>query len=539
MFNQEPPELSNPYESDGLLQAYLDRKMGSDRRKMMDSKLTELGDLTSGKLFNCQLETLDEEPELIRVSPWGERVDRIKHTELWSLGREVAVDYDLVSLPYNQSNTPTDRIDQFARVFLYAPSSDTFTCPLAMTDGAANVLLESGNQDLIDEAVPRLTSNDLDEFWTSGQWMTETSGGSDVSRSNTVARKNDYGDWELYGRKWFTSAIGSDMALTLAKTENGDEDSLTLFYVRTRGPEGKPRDFKITRLKDKLGTRELPTGEISLEGTPARPVMGIGNGVKNIFPMLNITRTWNAVCAAASMRRGLDLARSYAKKRELFGGTLSEKPLHKRVMNRLEAEAQGAFLLSFKAAELLGSDDDELARLLIPLAKLYTARQAVSASTEIIEVFGGAGYVEDTGLPKMLRDAHVLPIWEGTTSVLSLEVLRQLANDETRDRLQTEIQKTTASSDLSQTGGVLESVSESVDEIFEWSMEHLDEPEVLEANARTISFRLGRLIEVALLARQRDWNAKNDRETGSLEAARILLDSTDSMRNQLGAPITL
>lgn len=534
MFTQDPPELSNTYTKDDLLKAYLDRRVASDRRRAMTEPLEELGALSAGSLFELQLETLDEEPELVRVSPWGERVDRIRDTEVWKRGRELAVDYELVSLPYGRSREPVDRIDQFARVYLYAPSSDTYSCPLAMTDGAARTLLDSGNEDLIDEAVSHLTSSDEDHFWTSGQWMTEATGGSDVSRSRTVARRGTDGQWELHGRKWFTSAIGSDMALTLAKIEDADDDGLTLFYVRTRDEDEKPRNFRIERLKDKLGTRELPTGEIVLEGTPAKPVKGIGDGVKNIFPMLNVTRTWNAVCSAAAMRRGLDLAESYAEKRTVFGGSLSEKPLHQRVMNRLEAETQGAFLLAFRAAELLESDETQLLRTLVPLAKLYTAKQAVTVSSEVIEVFGGAGYVEDTGLPKLLRDTQVLPIWEGTTNVLSLEVLRQLAGEATRERLREEFARILSECETPEASELAESANESLEETFFWFEKNLEDPEELEAAARSVSFRLGRLVEVMLLARQADWNRRHDRSLGSLEAARLLLESTGT--TSLGSP---
>jgi len=177
-----------------------------------------------------------------------------------------------------------------------------------------------------------------------------------------------------------------------------------------------------------------------LNGTPAQLVKESTDGVRNIAPLLNITRLWNGISAVALMRRGLALAEDYAQKRTAFGAPLSEKPLHLDTLAGLQAEAEAAFHLAFYVAELTGrsetgeiSDEDaQLLRLLTPVMKLTTAKQAVSVASEVLESFGGAGYVEDTGLPVLLRDSQVLPIWEGTTNVLALDTLRALNDDSFR-----------------------------------------------------------------------------------------------------------
>src|SRR5690606_19592262 len=324
------------------------------------------------------------------------------------------------------------RIYQFAAVHLFHPSSDMYTCPLAMSDGAARTLLVAGHEPLIARALPRLTSRDPQSAWTSGQWMTELIGGSDVGASLTRAVRED-GVWRLYGRKWFTSAITSQMALTLARPEGAGPGGagLAMFYVETRDAQGRPNGLRVDRLKDKLGTRKLPTAELTLEGARAELVGEARNGVRQIEPMLMVTRTWNAVTSASLMRRALMLARSYAGRRRAFGAKLADLPLHVDTLAGLEAEARGAFLLAFELVELMGRleageiDDSQraLLRLATPIAKLLTAKQAVAVLSECIEAFGGAGYVEDTGLPALLRDAHVLPIWEGTTNVLALDAV--------------------------------------------------------------------------------------------------------------------
>ena len=227
------------------------------------------------------------------------------------------------------------------------------------------------------------------------------------------------------------------MALTLARPEgNGPGGKgLALFLVHTRDAQGRPNQIRVLRLKDKLGTRSVPTAELELDGTPAILVARPSDGVRDMASMLNLTRTWNAVCSAASLRRGLALARDYARRRVAFGAPLSEKPLHLETLAALAAEQEAALQLTFHAVALLGREEagelDEaghaILRLLQPVAKLLTARQAGAGASEVLEAFGGAGYVEDTGLPEILRDAQVLSIWEGTTNVLSLEAFPRFA----------------------------------------------------------------------------------------------------------------
>ncbi|HEX2252680.1 MAG TPA: acyl-CoA dehydrogenase family protein, partial [Thermoanaerobaculia bacterium] len=435
-FLQDPPRLGNQFDDDRMLRSYLARMLPPDVRRDVEPSLAAMGELAGGALYQLQQADRTSEPRLVQWGPWGERVDRIEGTPLWREAERIAAEHGLVATAYERRHGRYSRIHQLALAYLFTASSDIYSCPLAMTDGAARTLLASGNRELIDRAVPHLTSRDPQRFWTSGQWMTETTGGSDVGRSETVARR-DGGDgdlWRLDGRKWFTSAAASQMALTLARPEGNGPGGrgLALFYLETRDAGGRLQNLTIDRLKDKLGTRKLPTAELTLAGTPARLVAGTEGGVRAIVPMLVLTRTWNAVSACAFMRRGLALARDYARRRVVFGGPLSEKPLHLDTLAGLQAELEGAFHLVFRVVELIGRQEagelDEagelLLRVLTPVAKLTTGRQVVAVASECLEAFGGAGYVEDTGLPVLLRDAQVLAIWEGTTNVLALDVLR-------------------------------------------------------------------------------------------------------------------
>ncbi|HYR10903.1 MAG TPA: acyl-CoA dehydrogenase family protein, partial [Longimicrobium sp.] len=412
-------------------------------------------------------------------------------------------------------------------------------------DGAARVLLDSGNQALIDRAVPHLTSRDPAAFWTSGQWMTETTGGSDVGGTETMALQGEDGEWRLHGRKWFTSAATSQMALTLARPAGNPPGGrgLALFYVETRDEAGTLRGIRIDRLKDKLGTRKLPTAELTLDGTPAIPVLGLGDGVRNIAPMLNVTRTWNAVSAVALMRRGLALADDYARRRSAFGATLAEQPLHADTLAGLRAEWMGALHLTFRLAELLGAQeagelDDAgraLLRVLTPLAKLTTARQAVSVASEVVEAFGGAGYVEDTGIPTLLRDAQVLSIWEGTTNVLSLDTLRALESAGGMTTVRAEVERCTVDVSHPVLVPVARAAARAVASAEAWleGAMRAGRAEV-EAGARRFALTLGRALEAALLASHAQWEAERGEQDAAPAARRLALNGLDLVHRPPG-----
>src|SRR6185312_10435856 len=507
-FVQESPRLANTYASDDLLRNYLEWKLGPDLLGSMDREFLELGGLAAGTLFELQRADRRNEPTLTQWDAWGNRIDLIEVTRLWREAEQLAARLGLVATPYERKEGQWSRTRQFALAYLFHPVTDVYSCPLAMTDGAARTLLESHNAQLIERAVPHLTSRDPAQFWTSGQWMTESTGGSDVGLSRTVARRDAAGVWHLHGKKWFTSAANSQMAITLARPEgNGPGGSgLALFYLETHRPDRSLNGIRIERLKEKLGTRKVPTAELSLDGTTAELVADIADGTRAIEPMLKITRTWNSVCAVASMRHALALAQDYAGRRRAFGLTLAEQPLHRETLADLEALKAAAFLLTFFVVELLGReeagqlDDDgrTLLRFLTPIAKLATGKQAVHVVSEALEAFGGAGYIEDTGIPVLLRDTQVLPIWEGTTNVLSLDALLRADPQRALAALRRWMQQATSGA----ADGVFKSsagiASAAVDHASRWLTSATDRT-ALQAGARRFAMTVVRAVELALL----------------------------------------
>ena len=528
-FYQEPPRLDNQFQSDRLLRNWLLWRLPKDVTDASWSRLDRLGRRAVEDLLNLGRDAEAHPPRHVPYDAWGRRIDEIEVHDAWKRLEAVSAEEGLVAAGYQRAYGSFSRAEQFARLYLFAPSSAIFTCPLAMTDGAARALELYGDEALKSRALVHLTSRDPATFWTSGQWMTERSGGSDVSGTETTARRE--GDhWVLRGSKYFTSATTSHMAMTLARIEGAEPGSrgLSLFYLELRDERGRLNNIRINRLKDKLGTRALPTAELELEGTRARLVGGEGHGVRKIASLFNITRIYNAMSAVAGMRRGIALARDYAHRRAAFGKRLAEHPLHLETLANLELEFQAAFHLLFHETLLLGRDEcgeadsreKALLRLLTPVVKLYTARQGIAVASEVLECFGGAGYVEDTGLPQLLRDAQVLSIWEGTTNVLSLDVLRALDKERAFGPLIEDIEARLKGVTLPVLEGSVQRVREGRGRLERFMDEvPAHARDAMEASARALAYSIARVYAGALLLEYAQHRAKSG-DDRSIEAAR-------------------
>jgi len=449
-FSIEQPALKNPYVRDPILKSYLERILPKDVFTEVEKDLRKFGGRIVGEIDDLGRQCEIHPPTLDQFNAWGKRIDSINTCHEWKTMKHIAAEEGLIASGYTDTYGQHGRLYQMVKLFLFSPSSGLFSCPLAMTDGAAKILSNHlhENEEYIGNAYKNLTSTTPSEFWTSGQWMTEKQGGSDVGNAtDTYAYLQEDGTYKLYGYKWFTSATDADMAFTLARVVDDENQydagtkGLSLFYLETKHPKNDdfPSGFnclRVQRLKNKLGTKQLPTAELILDGTVAHMVGKRSEGIKQISDMLTITRIHNSITSAAAMRRIMLLSKDYAKKREAFGSTISDHPLHMQTLARMDVESRAATFLTLEVARLLGvtehnnndvTNERNLLRILTPVCKLYTAKQAVAMISEGLESFGGAGYLEDTGLPTYLRDAQVLTIWEGTTNILSLDLLRSVA----------------------------------------------------------------------------------------------------------------
>ncbi len=529
-FFQDAPRLGNQYDEDRVLRSYLLRRFGKEKLAAIEPGLRHLGGRAVTDIQQMGDIAEANPPKHVPYDPWGRRIDHIEVSDAWKRLDGVAAEEGIVATGYERKEGDLSRVHQFARIYLFNPPSAIYTCPLAMTDGAARAIELYGDEAMKQRAYKNLTSRDPQEFWTSGQWMTERTGGSDVGGTSTIAKKDGDG-YRLYGTKWFTSATTSQMAMTLARIEGAPEGSrgLSLFYLELRDEQGRLDNITVHRLKDKLGTKALPTAELTLNGTRAVLVGGEGHGVRKIASLFNITRMYNACCAVSYMRRGLALARDYAGRRVAFGKRLSEQPAHVATLAELQVEYEAAFHLTFRLIELLGKDEmgtateDESAilRLLTPIAKLYTGKQASASASEVLECFGGAGYVEDTGLPRLLRDSQVLSIWEGTTNVLALDTLRAIEKEnafgpfvkDMRERL-----RAISHPDLRDSAA---RVLEAVDRIEAWLPQALAGGlDSLQAGARAFAFSLARTYAASQLLDHAEWSLREEQDGRTAAVAR-------------------
>jgi putative acyl-CoA dehydrogenase len=525
-FFQDGPDLGNQYEADKVLRSYLNRVIPGHIFAEIEPDLRRIGNRVVTDILEMANDAEANPPQLIPYDPWGRRIDQIKVSHGWQALDKVSAEEGMIAIGYQRKYGEYSRLYQFAKLYLFHPSSATYTCPLAMTDGAARLIEIYGDEELKDNAYRHLTATDPGQFWTSGQWMTERTGGSDVGRTETVARFEN-GQYRLYGTKWFTSATTSQMTMTLARIEDeygksvAGSRGLSLFYLELRDQHGNLNNISINRLKDKLGTKALPTAELTLNGTAAKLVGGAGGGVKKIASLFNITRIYNAKSAISLMRRGIALARDYALRREAFGKKLAEHPLHLETLARLEVEFQAAFHSVFYTAELLGKEEcgkateEEAAvlRLLTPLIKLYTAKQALKVISEILESFGGAGYVEDTGLPRLLRDGQVLSIWEGTTNILSLDVLRAIEREKAFVPFIKNIEGRLAGISHPLLEQSADKVYQAVAKIKEFLPRAAEQgSNFTETAARNFAFSLIRTFSASLLLEHADWSIRNEND---------------------------
>ncbi|XP_056146534.1 acyl-CoA dehydrogenase family member 11-like [Lampris incognitus] len=530
LFFQDRPVLKNPFLEDALLRGYLRRHIPQEA---VFSDLCALGERVACEVDHWGRECEVTPPQLVHFDPWGQRVDHIMTSPAWKLMKNLSAEEGLVAIGYERPFGEWSRVYQMSKLYIYAPSSGLYTCPLAMTDGAAKVIQSLCVSRPVEEAYTRLTTRDPERFWTSGQWMTERRGGSDVaSGTETVAVPQTDGTYKLHGFKWFTSATDADMTLTLARIQDTERATisgsrgLSLFYAEvSRDLEGRLKGIEVQRLKDKLGTRQMPTAELLLDGLPAHRLADEGRGVASIANMLTVTRIHNSVSAVAAMRRVVQLARDYATRRTAFGKPLKDHPLHMQTLARMEVETRGGFLLLMDVCRLLGREETGLAtqlethllRLLTPVVKLYTGKQAVAVVSEGLESFGGQGYIEDTGLPGILRDAQVLSIWEGTTNVLSLDVLRCVARS---SGLVLEAYFTHTKSLLAAASAIpslnpaVRAVSGALSGLAEFvQIAAARPPSHLELAARDLAYSLARLYMGALLINHASWEGASESDT--------------------------
>ncbi|PKS07682.1 hypothetical protein jhhlp_006290 [Lomentospora prolificans] len=490
-FFQQAPVLVNQFRDDVAFQRAFKLFLPQQVAARAGSEIEQLGeDVISDQIFNWITDSETNKPYLKGSGrdAFGKWKGELIVGEGWRKLQEFGIEKGIVAVGYDKQNGPYSRVIQFLRIHLWTPSASLVTCPSAMHDGAlrllqlhlANPKLDDQRRKVFQNAVDHLLSRDPKTGWTSGQWMTERTGGSDVSLTETLATFDSsrvgfanvkegmpLGPWSLSGFKWFSSATDSNMTVLLAKTPKG----LSAFYapMRRSNPAAKSmtgkslgddgtelNGIRISRLKNKFGTQSLPTAELELSDMRGWLLGAEGKGIHQISTILNITRIYSAVSGVGFLGRGVSVAKAYAKVRSVGAGrgrrmVLAESPLHMRTLANITAEYQGLMHLAMLSAYTLGLEEQAqrvaelspslkritpepkhvapLLRVISQVAKAYVCKNSITQLYACMESLGGVGYLnneeqEYLNISKLYRDCCVLAIWEGTTDVLSTDFIR-------------------------------------------------------------------------------------------------------------------
>ncbi|WP_405601370.1 MULTISPECIES: acyl-CoA dehydrogenase family protein [unclassified Streptomyces] len=430
----------NYADRDPALRPFLDRVLSADDRARVEPLLTELGALAADDLDRQAALADANPPRLVQYAPGGERVDEIEYHPAHDRAAAIAYEeFGLAAMSHRPGvhgwPSKVPHTVKYALSYLYVQSEFGMACPLSMTDSAARILRLFDPERYAAE-IAALSSTDPGLRATGAMFMTEKQGGTDVGLTETVA--TDQGaHWTLTGKKWFASNPGADVILTLARVPGQGEGTrgLGMFLVPRLRPDGTRNAIRIDRLKDKLGSKSIASGEVTLEEAYATPVGRLTHGFRQMAEMLNVSRLSNAMRAAALMRRAVRESVDHTRVRHVFGRPLFEQPLMRATLLPMIIDTEGALALVLEAAARLTAADEgaadgeggaarELVRVLTPLAKHTLCKRARSVTGEAMEIRGGNGYIEDWVNPRLVRDAHLGSIWEGSSNVIALDVLR-------------------------------------------------------------------------------------------------------------------
>jgi len=376
-------------------------------------------------------------PQLVPYDGEGRLVNHIQYNPLWERAEREVYARGIVGLNYTE--VPASYLITFAMGYLTSQSDVSLLCPATMTGAVAHVLNRFAPEDVREAYLPQLTRMD-GKALSAGTWATERHGGSDIGATTTVAHANaDH--WELTGLKWFTSNVDGGIAVATARPENARQGTkgLGLYLVPSLLPSGEPNPMRIRRLKDKLGTCGVATGEVDLNDTYAVEVAPPPEGFKLMMEALEFSRIQNAMGAVGLQRRAFLESLCFAANRQAFGDVIMSYPMvqHELIQMRVELEADLALALqaahAFDQAWAAPLHEGPVVertwlRLATALAKYQTAETANRSCRAAIELIGGNGYTYDFVTPRLLRDAQVLSVWEGPANVQALEVLRLLAD---------------------------------------------------------------------------------------------------------------
>ncbi|MGG3912784.1 acyl-CoA dehydrogenase family protein [Rossellomorea vietnamensis] len=433
-------KIENFYHEDPHLKEILESYLDTDFFTWADQELNTFGELCAGEIDERAVHTDREgQPKLIKYNRFGEEISEVWVNEGYKKTVQQTYNQGIVGYIHKEIpelGTKGNYMYSYAQGYLLSQTEPGFYCPVTLSMATALLLERYASPEVKARFLPHVLSTGEVELYEGATFLTERQGGSDVGANETKAVQ-DGESYQLWGEKYFASNSGMcGVTMVLARIEGSGKGTkgLSLFAVPWRNDDGSLNGIHIRRLKDKLGVRAVPSAEVEFKGANAYLVGEPDRGIYYMMEALNLSRICNAIASIGIMRRAYLEARNYTFHREAFGQPLAHFPMIKESLTRLaakqEVETSAVFHLVHLYDRVVSEDiptteeESVLNRLLIAILKKESAEQAIHFSHEAIELHGGNGYIEDFVLPRLLRDAQVLTVWEGTANILGLEVLR-------------------------------------------------------------------------------------------------------------------
>ena len=425
----------NFYAIDRGLRDLIRLYLAPDDFQQLEPHFHRLGALAGGRLDELARAADKHPPVLNPRDRFGRDEDWIDYHSSYREMEQIAFgDFQFHAMSHRAGTLGMDRplpaVAKYALQYLFVQAEFGQMCPISVTDTSIHLIRKFASAELKDYLLPKMLSGDIATLWKGTQFMTERAGGSDVGAIETVARRED-GEWRLYGDKWFCSHADADVALMLARPEGAPAGTkgLALFALPRRLKDGSRNAYRIVRLKDKLGTRSMASGEILLEGAVAYLVGDVEAGLKQMMEQVNLSRLSHGVRAAAMMRRCVNEAMVCARTRSAFGHSIIDYPLLRRQLLKITVPTEQALSMFLFAASTMdranaGSKEAEsVLRILTPLLKFRACRDNIPVATGAMEVRGGNGYIEEWVNARLVRDAHIGVLWEGTSNINALDII--------------------------------------------------------------------------------------------------------------------
>lgn len=436
----EDTKGQNFFTQDRSLQDLMTLYLPIDLRTALTSRLSQLGFRVANDLDDHAMLANRHTPILHHRDKFGRDRQWIEyHPSYQALEQAAFGDFGIHAMSHTAVvpnwSEPLPIFAKHLHTFLFNQAEFGLGCPINVTDSAAHVIRLFGSAEIKKRFLPRMLTTNLTELWQGAQFITEQAGGSDVGQVETQARETADG-WELYGDKWFCSNADADVAMILARPEGAQAGTrgLTLFAMPRTLANGEPNQIQIVRLKDKFGTRAMASGELRLNGAKAYVVGEQHAGLVQMLEMINWSRLSNGVKSSALMRRAVHDSITASKTRQVFGKSLMALPLARRQLLKVQlASEQSMSMWAFVADQLDKSERSSIqseraqtvARLATPVLKMRATRDARQVCGDAMEIRGGCGYIEDYINPRLVKDAHLGSIWEGTSNIIAIDAMRR------------------------------------------------------------------------------------------------------------------